>query len=191
MRPKTLCVALVVFACAAVTIRPAYGQSLGELGRQEEQRREKNKTPSKEYTNKDLATPPQVFSNDPANPTPARAAGTTPAPAPGAADKAKEAPKDSEPAKDQKYWAEKKKALDNKLEQDKVLADAMQSRINGLAADFAARSDPAQRAGIERDRQRAIAELDRLNKSIKDDQTAITDFAEEARKASVPPGWLR
>ena len=56
---------------------------------------------------------------------------------------------------------------------------------------FAARSDPAQRSQIERDRQRAVAELDGLTKTIKDDQKALTDFDEEARKASVPPGWLR
>ena len=67
----------------------------------------------------------------------------------------------------------------------------MQSRINGLTADFAARSDPAQRAVIEADRKRALSELDALQKSIKDDQQALADFDEEARKASVPPGWLR
>jgi len=93
--------------------------------------------------------------------------------------------------KDQKYWSDRKKQVDSKLERDKVLADAMQSRINGLTADFSARSDPAQRAQIERDRQRAVAEYDSLQKTIKDDQKAQTDLDEEARKASVPPGWLR
>jgi len=67
----------------------------------------------------------------------------------------------------------------------------MQSRINGLTADFAARSDPAQRAVIDADRKRALSELDGLQKSIKDDQKALADLDEEARKASVPAGWLR
>ena len=44
---------------------------------------------------------------------------------------------------------------------------------------------------IESDRKRALSELDGLQKSIKDDQKALADFDEEARKASVPPGWLR
>ena len=95
------------------------------------------------------------------------------------------------PGQGPEYWSTRKKELDAKLERDKVLADAMQSRINGLSADFAARSDPAQRGVIERDRQRAVVELDSLNKALKDDQKAIADFTEEARKASVPPGWLR
>lgn len=182
MRVTAISAAIVAVACLA---GPARAQSLGDIAKQEEARREKVKTPAKVYTNKDLGAPPVVIA-DPA--TPADAAAAKPAaPAPPAADDKK----DAGPARDQKYWSERKKALDAKLERDKVLADAMQSRINGLTADFAARADPAQRAVIERDRQRAVAELDNLQKTIKDDQKALADFDEEARKASVPPGWLR
>jgi hypothetical protein len=147
------------------------------------------KQPAKVYTNKDLGAPPQNFAATSPDAT-APAAGTPGATPPASDDKAKDAAKDST-AKDQKYWSGRKKELDTKLERNKVLADAMQSRINALSADFAARSDPAQRAVIERDRQRAVAELAGLQKSIKDDQKALADFDEEARKASVPPGWLR
>ena len=67
----------------------------------------------------------------------------------------------------------------------------MQTRVNALTTDFVNRDDPAQRGIIERDRQRALTELDRLKKQIVDDQKAITDIEEEARRAGVPPGWLR
>ena len=67
----------------------------------------------------------------------------------------------------------------------------MQSRINALTADFASHDDPLQRAAIERDRQRSISELGRLQQDIKDTQKALSDLDEEARKAGVPPGWLR
>jgi hypothetical protein len=68
-------------------------------------------------------------------------------------------------------------------------ADSASERINALTADFSARSDPAQRAVIERDRQKALAELDRVNQEIKVQTKAITDAQEEARKAGVPaPG---
>ena len=185
MRVPALFAAVVVFACVVATVRPASAQSLGDVGKKEEARREQVKQPSKTYTNKDLGTPPQVVVTPTDAAKPANAAGATPAPA------ADDKPKDSGSAKDQKYWSGRKKELDAKLERDKVLADAMQSRINGLSADFAARADPAQRAVIERDRQRAVAELDSLNKALKADQKALADFDEEARKASVPPGWLR
>ena len=178
----------VVVVSLAVAGRPVYAQSLGDLSKQEEERQKNIKKPAKVYTNKDLSAPPAT-SVAPAEPA---APAAPPAPAAAAGDnKPKDAAKDDGPAKDQKYWSERKKQLDAKLERDKVLADAMQSRINGLSADFAARSDPAQRAQIERDRQRAVAELDGLQKAIKADQKALADFDEEARKASVPPGWIR
>jgi len=182
MRLRALFCAVAVLVCAGV--RPVRAQSLADIAKQEEERQKKVKQPSKVYTNKDLGAPPTVTATQPVDPAKPAADAAKPADKP-------EEKKDEGPAKDQKYWSERKKALDAKLERDKVLADAMQSRINGLTADFAARSDPAQRAVIERDRQRAVAELDGLTKSIKDDQKALADFDEEARKASVPPGWLR
>ena len=187
MRVTAFVSAVVVIAWAAGAL-PVRAQGLGDLSKKEEERRKDVKQPAKVYTNKDLNAPPATFAT-PADAAKPAAAGTTPAPA--ADDKSKEAAKDAGAAKDQKYWSGRKKELDAKLERDKVLADAMQSRINGLMTDFAARSDPAQRAVIERDRQRAAAELDSLTKAIKDDQKALADLDEEARKASVPPGWLR
>jgi hypothetical protein len=189
MRLTALFSAVVFVASLAGAARPVYAQSLGDLSKQEQERQKNINKPAKVYTNKDL-NPPPASSVAPAEPEKPAAAPAPAAPAPD--DKKKDAAaKDDAPAKDQKYWSERKKQLDTKLERDKVLADAMQSRINGLTTDFAARSDPAQRAQIERERQRAVAELDSLQKAIKADQKALADFDEEARKASVPPGWLR
>ena len=53
------------------------------------------------------------------------------------------------------------------------------------------RDDPAKRAQIGTDRDKALAELDRLKKQIVDDKRAIADSEEEARRSGVPPGWLR
>jgi hypothetical protein len=38
---------------------------------------------------------------------------------------------------------------------------------------------------------KALGELDRLKQAIQNDLKAITDLEEEARRAGVPPGWLR
>ena len=189
MRVTAFFSAVVVVSLAGAA-RPVWAQSLGDLSKQEEARQKNIKSPAKVYTNKDLNAPPSATPAEPAPPA-APAAPAAAAAGDKNKDKDKDAAKDAGPTKDQKYWSERKKQLDAKLERDKVLADAMQSRINGLNTDFAARSDPAQRAQIERDRQRAVAELDGLQKAIKADQKALTDFDEEARKASVPPGWIR
>jgi hypothetical protein len=67
----------------------------------------------------------------------------------------------------------------------------MQTRINALTTDFVNRDDPAQRAVIEQNRQKSIDQLAKLNQSVQDTKKAIADFLEEARRAGVPPGWLR
>ena len=77
------------------------------------------------------------------------------------------------------------------LEHSEMYLDALQSKINALWADFTSRDDPAQRAAIETDRKKALAEFDRVKQQVQDQKKAIDDLEEEARKAGVPPGWLR
>jgi hypothetical protein len=72
-----------------------------------------------------------------------------------------------------------------------MFRDALQSRINGLTTDFTARDDPYQRAQIADERQKALAELARVNTDIEKAKKAITDIQEEARRANVPAGWVR
>lgn len=189
----TLSIALVTALTGLGLAGPARGQGLGDVARKEEERRKDVKAPAKVYTNKDLGQP--LTSSTPPESAPAAAAPSSPSQASkdGKAgdEKAKDGSTKEGPAKDQAYWAKRKKELTDKLARDKVLSDSVQSRINALTADFAARGDPVQRAGIERDRQTALAELARLQQEIKDTQKALSDFDDEARKAGVPPGWLR
>jgi len=39
--------------------------------------------------------------------------------------------------------------------------------------------------------ERLVQELERLKKEIQQQTKAIADIEEEARRAGVPPGWLR
>jgi hypothetical protein len=187
-------VVFILLACTGIGIgvRPLSAQSLADIAKKEEERRKAVPAPAKVYTNKDLTPAP---------------AGSTSAPA-----KAGEAPKDADkdkeskdakgkdtkdakdkdaPVKDQSYWSGRLKALQTQLDRDQAFADAIQTRINSLTADFVNRDDPAQRAVIERDRVKAIAEQTRLTKAIQDDKKAVADLQEEARRAGVPPGWMR
>ena len=67
----------------------------------------------------------------------------------------------------------------------------MQTRINALNTDFVNRDDPIQKGAVERDRQKAIAEQNKLKADVAADKKAIADLEEEARRAGIPPGWLR
>ena len=174
---------LVVFILLALTgmgvgARPLSAQSLADIAKKEEERRKAVPAPAKVYTNKDLAPTPAV---------------STPAP------KTAEAPKDTQdtkdtkdtPLKDQAYWSGRLKALQTQLDRDQAFADAIQTRINSLTTDFVNRDDPVQRAAIERERIKAVAEQTRLTKAIQDDKKALADLQEDARRAGVPPGWMR
>lgn len=190
----------IAVACSALILglaAPLRAQSLADLARKEEERRKTIPQPAKVYTNKDLSSVPP-----PATPPPPAVA-ASPGDAKDAkdADKATDAkaatnkdpgaPKDPAAPKDRAYWSDRLKALQEQLDRNHTFADALQTRISALTADFVNRDDPAQRAVLERDRQKSIAELNRLKRSIEDDKKALADFAEEARRAGVPPGWLR
>jgi hypothetical protein len=168
-------------------VPPVRAQSLAEVAQKEEQRRKSVPAPAKVYTNKDLTPVPNGA------PIPAAPAATDTAAAPAAASSDADKAAKDKPAtvKDQAYWAGGRKSLQEKLDRDQIYLDAMQTRVNSLTTDFVNRDDPAQRAVLERDRQKALAELSRLQQEIVKGKQAIADFEEEARKAGVPPGWLR
>ena len=188
---RPCCPVGLVLLMAVAFAAPARAQSLADVAKKEEDRRKTVPAPSKVYTNKDLAPvpagapPPPAASAAPSSPDTGKSA-TDDGKATSSKDAAEKAP-----IKDQAYWAGKLKTLQEKLARDQDYADAMQTRINSLTTDFVNRDDPAQRAVIETNRNKSIAELARLTKSVVDDKKALADFLEEARRAGIPPGWLR
>jgi hypothetical protein len=184
---------LVFFAlglAVAVNSVPLRAQSLATLAKKEEERRKSVPAPAKVYTNKDLTAVPE--GTQPSSiPAPAAPDAASAPPAAGGAPKDAEASKPAGQVKDQAYWAGRQKALQEKLEREQTYVEAMQTRVNALSTDFVNRDDPVQRGGIERDRQKVMAEMDRLKKSVEDTKKGIADLEEEARRAGVPPGWLR
>lgn len=170
---------------AAAFAATASAQSLGELAKKEAERRKAIKSPGKVLTGDSIRF---VAAPSPAPaPPPAPAAAGAPA---GAA--ATEKPKPEVDRKAQELaWRQRIQAARDSLQRSQTFAEALQSRINGLTADFTARDDPAQRAVVANDRQKALAELDRVKNDIAQQTKAIADIQEEARRAAVPPGWLR
>jgi hypothetical protein len=168
--------------------RPLSAQSLADVAKKEEDRRETIHAPAKVYTNKDLhpapgGSVPPATSGDKAKDAASDADGKSKG--------AKAGDGSKEPVKDQAYWSGQLKGLQQQLDRDQGYATALQSRINALTTDAVNRDDPIQRSKLEQDRQKAIAELGRLTKAIADDKKAITTLLEDARSAGVPPAWLR
>jgi hypothetical protein len=207
-------------AALALLSRPVAGQSLAEIAKKEEERRKAVKSaaaakagkdkPQKTFTNKDLAPPdsgaapaadPAAPSGTPGTQGTPETPGTPgtdgkdhghkhePAGKPQSPAQAKpEAPAD---AADEKFWRGRMDAARGDLQRQELFLEALQSRVNALTTDFVNRDDPAQRATIAADRQKALAEMEVVRKEIERAKKQIADIEEEARKAGVPPGWLR
>src|SRR5438093_9000509 len=180
--------ALLILTSASTLLR---AQSLADVAKKEEERRKTVSQPAKVYTNKDLNPVPGGSAPPPPAAKDANGKDAAKDPKDAAAKDGKAGDGKDSGTKDQKYWSDKLKALREQLDRDKTFADAIQVKINALTTDFVNRDDPVQKRAIEADRQKALAELQRLTKAIADDTKAIADLEEEARRAGVPAGWLR
>lgn len=192
----------------------APAQSLGDVAKQEQARRKTSQT-GKVYTNGDLRGAPQPATTTPSTPAPSTGgnASTGARPAAGADAKSdaksdtksdgkaggdaktggtadKPAPA-ADATQDEATWRQRQTTLQDALSRARTFAEALQSRINGLSAEFTAKDDPSQRALVANERQKALTELDRVKKEIQQHTDALADLQEEARRAGVPAGWLR
>ena len=196
MKRHTLPGSVVVFAIAVgLSGSPAAsGQTLGEVAKKEAERRKAQPQTGKVYTNKDLpASAQKPATANPSTETPAQ----TPTDPVAAATEQKaedgKAPGDKPQGdqKDQAYWKNRMATAREELRRSEMFAEALQTRVNTLNKDFSSRDNPAQRSAIGADRTEALNELTRVKQDVERGKKQIADIEEEARKAGVPPGWLR
>jgi hypothetical protein len=154
--------------------------TLGELAKKEEERRKAVAGASKVMTNQDLPKTKGAPRSGPDVKPPA-----------GQDTKAAAIAEEPREEKDEAWWRARMSQAREELRRNEAFAEALQSRINALTNDFAARDDPFQRARIGEDRVRALAEMDRVKADIEVQKKKIAEIEEEARRAGVPPGWLR
>jgi hypothetical protein len=170
---------LVILLCLPAGAALAQTPSLVELAQMEQARRKTVKGVAKVYTDKDLpkTTTPAIAS---AVPTPTV---IPPDPKPAEAPPADQG--------DEASWRARMAQAREALRRNEAFAAALQSRINALATDMVNRDDPYQRSKISDDRQKALAELQRVTTEIELAKKEIADIEEDARKANVPAGWIR
>ncbi len=185
---------LAVAAIASAQQTAAANRPLAQVAREEEARRQSIRKPAKVYTNNDLRSDTSIgVAGPPAGTTAATSGNASPSNVtPGAPSvnlPGGTAP--PAPAQAQAYWQNRIKDARTQVTRSQMFADSLQTRINSLRTDFVNRDDPAQKAQIERDLNAALAELERVKKELDDNTKKITTIEDEARRAGVPPGWLR
>ncbi len=193
----------LVVPCLAVTLCavPALvsAQSLADVARAASATRKDQPKGAKVYTNDNLraditpSAPVAPRTTSEAAPA-AEGAATSPADGAAPAVASPDGPVSDargQQSADEAAWRKRIAAAREALERSTSFAAALQSQINGLTVDFINRDDPEQRAKIEQQRVKAIAELERTQREIENNRKAIGAIEEEARKAGVPAGWLR
>ncbi len=178
---------IVVWSAIGSGVGQPRAQSLADVAKKEEERRKAIPEATKIYTNKDLNAAPAgpLLPADAKAGEPAKDAGAKDAKASNDA-----AAKDKQSVKDKTYWSGRLTKLQQQVDKDESAALAIQGR-NALPADAVKSDDPVQRLSLDGERQKSVAELSRLTKSIADGKKSIADLEEEARRAGIPPGWLR
>ena len=219
MKPlATQVLSTLVLASAPAAVAIADAQSVVEVARQERLRRAAiarqagpDAAPPKVYTDADLvysgrltmrvddaardassaADAAPVAGAAPAEAGAAPAAGAASAESGAAPAEAGAAPVPPDAEAEERRWRDRMTAARQALEQAERRAAELQTRVNGLWADFTGRDDPAQRAVLEQERLAALAELDETRAEADELAQAVADVRAEARRAGVPPGWLR
>ena len=157
--------------------------SLGELALREAVRRQAMTASTRRLTDADIGPAPERVPPKPA--TPAAAATAT------AAEEVKPGEKLDEAPKDEKWWRTRMTTARAALDRDKLLLAALDNRVATLTRDIVNRDDPAQRQALIAERLRVLDETDMMRKQVNADIEAIALVEEDARKAGVPPGWIR
>ena len=187
----------ITIALTVVSPLVAYAQvsstvPLADVARKEVERRKTARKATRVFTNANLGAnevnlPPTSMPSfaTPSNATPSNTSPGSPTipggkvePAPGG-------------GKDQAFWQGRIKSAMDDLNRTQMFADSLQTKINSLRTDFVNRDNRVEREKIQQDLNTSLAELERLNKEIDQKRKAISAIEEEARKANVPPGWLR
>ena len=182
------CITGVLLAVASSEVT---AQSLVAIARQEKSRRAElaakagnggdDKGEKKVYTNADLRGSGRLTTGVAAPPS------TEPTP-PATAEDADDV--EATPT-DEDTWRSRVSAVRQAQQRAELMAEALQNRVDTLWTDFTSRDDPVQRAVLEQDRQAAVDELADTRRQIDDLTQELEDIRTEARRANVPPGWLR
>jgi hypothetical protein len=163
-------------------------QSLGEIARQETERRSTILVPAKVITEADLKP---VASLMPSNVPPAVAATSVAPVAAIPASSMNTPPEAKYVARDASYWLNRMRDLQTRQDRFRLQVAALANRVDSLTRDFDSTWDRFRRGTIESERQMILTERDLVGADLAATNRQIFDLEEEARRSGVPPGWLR
>ncbi len=182
----------ITVACVMLATTAA-AQSLADVARQERARRAgiAAEDKAKVYTNNDLRGAGRLTTGSSREVVPRGDASAEAAPDLERSEELANAETGGGREAGETAWRERITAAREARDRAELMSSALQNRVDGLWAQFAAMDDPAQRALVEQQRVEALTELENLDAEIERLDENIREIEEEARRSNVPPGWLR
>ena len=110
--------------------------------------------------------------------------GETP-PAPGA-EKKKE-----DPTQKPDFWKKQQSELEGRIAKLKAEIESAQSDLNKLWSDFYIKNVAAEQDAIRNQIAQLTNQIEQKRLFLSQSETQLDELLEKARKAGVPPGWLR
>lgn len=98
---------------------------------------------------------------------------------------------DATPQKDETWWGARVQQLTEAIARTDTALESISVELAGLERDIAARDDPAQRSQLVTRRAALLDERQKRQRERRAQDASLEALLEEARKAGVPPGWLR
>lgn len=180
----------------AGSVAAASAQSLADVARQEQERRKAIKEPSRVYTDADVqkAAPLTTAAARPGKEVPV---GEEQAAAGHDTDKAAAPAKPADgkpaaPAADtEAAWRAKAQQAQEGLASSRRLLDALEQQAMRAAIDTANATRGGNPAPADPNGQGRNREMERLRRDIERYQNTLNSLPDEARRAGVPPGWVR
>lgn len=89
------------------------------------------------------------------------------------------------------WWRARMAAARAQVSQARERLDQVDGRLAALTRDVVAMDDPVQRERLQQDRQRALLEREDATTAVAQAEAGVALVEEAARRAGVPPGWIR
>jgi hypothetical protein len=159
--------------------------TLGTLARREALRRQMTGQSKATLNNLSLPEPPPPAVSSDVMPPVTGVAGEEGPPAAAAAGQK------PDEKKDESYWRDRMTKARQALAKDEAALPAAQGKANSLTTDAINMDDPARQGKLRQQLLTQLAEVERLKAQIEADKKAVADIQAEARRANVPPGWIR
>lgn len=97
----------------------------------------------------------------------------------------------AEDAVGESWWRARMAAARAQVSQARERLDQVDGRLAALTRDVVAMDDPVQRERLQQDRQRALLEREDATTAVAQAEAGVALVEEAARRAGVPPGWIR